>query len=334
MKELTTTTRAGAGVAPAGEGHEITRTERSASPPARSGRTIAVYGATGYTGTMVARELVRRGVEVVLAGRSRDALAALAASFPSSARIAVAALDDPAALRAALSGCDAVVNAAGPFSRSTRPVLAAALAKHCHYLDVSADPYVLRDVFAEADQPGRNAGIAIVPGISFFFVLSDLLAQVVSEQATDRLTSVDVGYALERWHFTPGSMAAFWDMVGQRLRFFDGALRDTTDRPRHGRFAFASPIGDRAVVEYPGGDVVTIPRHVATPRVSVSMTAATFAPRWLSWALPVLMSLLGGLSRSRFRRSLQAIAERVPRRQIEERRAATRFAVRGPRAGG
>ena len=41
-----------------------------AETPQQTG-PIAVYGATGYTGRLVAGELRRRGAEVVLAGRSR-----------------------------------------------------------------------------------------------------------------------------------------------------------------------------------------------------------------------------------------------------------------------
>jgi short subunit dehydrogenase-like uncharacterized protein len=46
-----------------------------ASPksPAQSG-PIAVYGATGFTGTLIAHELRRLGAEFLIAGRNREKL--------------------------------------------------------------------------------------------------------------------------------------------------------------------------------------------------------------------------------------------------------------------
>jgi short subunit dehydrogenase-like uncharacterized protein len=40
-----------------------------------------LYGATGYTGGLIAREAVRRGLRPVLAGRDARAVAALAAEL-------------------------------------------------------------------------------------------------------------------------------------------------------------------------------------------------------------------------------------------------------------
>lgn len=50
------------------------------TPPPATGR-IVLLGATGYTGTLVAHELVARGARPVLAGRSPDRLDALAADL-------------------------------------------------------------------------------------------------------------------------------------------------------------------------------------------------------------------------------------------------------------
>ena len=42
---------------------------------------IAVNGATGFTGKLVAEELKRRGADIVIAGRSREKLEALSAGL-------------------------------------------------------------------------------------------------------------------------------------------------------------------------------------------------------------------------------------------------------------
>ena len=66
-------------------------------------RPIVIYAATGYTGRLIAAELLQRGERVVLAGRSAAKLQALARPPRRGAAspIAPAALDDPDALAAA-----------------------------------------------------------------------------------------------------------------------------------------------------------------------------------------------------------------------------------------
>ena len=61
-----------------------------------------LYGATGYTGELVAREAVRRGRRPVLAGRDPAAVARLARELDLTSR--VFALDEPAAVERGLAG--------------------------------------------------------------------------------------------------------------------------------------------------------------------------------------------------------------------------------------
>src|SRR5687768_4877984 len=60
--------------------------------------TWMIYGANGYTGTLLAEEAVRRGHKPVLAGRSAEKIRPLADRLGLSVR--EASLDDPARLRA------------------------------------------------------------------------------------------------------------------------------------------------------------------------------------------------------------------------------------------
>jgi hypothetical protein len=99
---------------------------------------IALYGATGFTGRLVARELRRRGADILVAGRGRDKLEALSADL-GGVPIAVASVDDPGALRSLLGPCAAVVACAGPFPLHGEPVLAAAADTGTHYLDTTGE---------------------------------------------------------------------------------------------------------------------------------------------------------------------------------------------------
>jgi short subunit dehydrogenase-like uncharacterized protein len=109
--------------------------------------TIAVYGATGHTGRLVAAELAARDNDIVLAGRDAGALHALADELDTSVGVRVAALDDPAALRTVTENVAVMINCAGPFSRSGDPVASAAVATGCHYLDHAAEPLHIKHLF-------------------------------------------------------------------------------------------------------------------------------------------------------------------------------------------
>jgi short subunit dehydrogenase-like uncharacterized protein len=119
--------------------------------------TIAVYGASGYTGREIALELDRRGAHPVLVGRSADRLREVARGL-SESDFRVAPLEDGEALRSAFAGMAVVVNAAGPFQTTCEPIVAAALEVGAHYVDfVAAGQPPLVALFERWDAPAKAA---------------------------------------------------------------------------------------------------------------------------------------------------------------------------------
>jgi 3-oxoacyl-[acyl-carrier protein] reductase len=72
-----------------------------------SGRTALVTGASGGIGDAIARQLHAQGAAVVLAGRRREALDALAEALSERARVAVAELAEPQAADQLIAAADA-----------------------------------------------------------------------------------------------------------------------------------------------------------------------------------------------------------------------------------
>jgi short subunit dehydrogenase-like uncharacterized protein len=97
----------------------------------------------------------------------------LAAAYGLEAR--PAALDDPAALDAALRDLPAVLHCAGPFQRTAEPMLEACLRNRAHYLDITGEIAVFERM-AASDVAARAAGITLLPGVGFDVVPSDCLA--------------------------------------------------------------------------------------------------------------------------------------------------------------
>jgi short subunit dehydrogenase-like uncharacterized protein len=134
---------------------------------------LLVYGANGYTGELIAREATSRGQRPALAGRRAAPVAALAGELGLAHR--AFALDDPAALDAGLDGVRAVLNCAGPFTHTARPLAAACLRRRVHYLDITGEIDVFESLAAQ-DRAARDAGVTLLPGSGFDVVPSDCLA--------------------------------------------------------------------------------------------------------------------------------------------------------------
>lgn len=139
----------------------------------RSSR-ILIYGATGYTGRIIAELAKERGLDVELAGRNASSVAALAEGLGLPWR----AFDLDAAA-AHLHGVGVVLHCAGPFVRTSRPMIQACLATAVHYLDITGEVAVFESA-AKVDAKAKAAGITVLPGVGFDVVPSDCLAAFVA----------------------------------------------------------------------------------------------------------------------------------------------------------
>jgi short subunit dehydrogenase-like uncharacterized protein len=135
--------------------------------------TFMIYGAYGYTGVLVAELAVARGLKPVLAGRDEQKLRPLAErlGLPWKA----VGLDDEAALVRALADVQAVLHCAGPFHRTSRPMVRACLAAKRHYLDITGEMSVFESVLKQ-DARAKEAGVVLMPGVGFDVVPSDCQA--------------------------------------------------------------------------------------------------------------------------------------------------------------
>ena len=132
-----------------------------------------IYGATGYTGGLAARLAASRGQKPILAGRSQAPVRALAESLGLEHR--TFGLEDPAALDRGLEGMEVVLHCAGPFSRTSRPMVEACLRTGTHYLDITGEALVFEALHAR-DAEARAAKVMLLPGAGFDVVPSDCLA--------------------------------------------------------------------------------------------------------------------------------------------------------------
>jgi short subunit dehydrogenase-like uncharacterized protein len=143
---------------------------------------LMIYGATGYSGTLLVHAAIGVGLRPVLCGRDHAKLAALAEPLGLAYRCAP--LTDTEGLRAALRDVAVVLHAAGPFSQTAQPMVDACLHTGTHYLDLSAEIRVI-EALARCDAAARKRKIMIMPAVGFDVVPSDCLAAHVARRLPD-----------------------------------------------------------------------------------------------------------------------------------------------------
>jgi short subunit dehydrogenase-like uncharacterized protein len=249
---------------------------------------LVIYGATGHSGALVARQACALGLQPLLAGRDARKLSTLANGLQTATQ--VAALDDPTALQNAFAGATVVLNAAGPFSRTTQPVLDACLAVGAHYLDLSGE---VRTIDALARYASKLGPIdtMIMPAVGYEVVASDCLAAHVAKRLPDatilRLATTPAAWA------SRGSMRTLGEATRSSLIRVNGRLEEVgLGQPRH-TFDFGhgtSPalglaLADLVTAYYTTG-IPTIETYVeATPLVR-ALVASTRGLGWLWRSAP------------------------------------------------
>ncbi len=133
-----------------------------------------IYGANGYTGELITRYAVKRGLRPLIAGRNSTAVKELAEKFGLEWR--AFSLDNAGEIDAALADVDMVLHCAGPFSLTSQPMVEACLRNKKHYTDITGE-IVVFEACARLDEKAKAAGIMIMPGVGFDVVPSDCLAK-------------------------------------------------------------------------------------------------------------------------------------------------------------
>src|SRR5262245_31434788 len=147
--------------------------------------SLVVYGANGATGRRLVELAVGQGLRPVVAGRSREALEAIAA--PHGLEVRVGTLE-PGELDRVCAGAAAVVACVAPDTRRGIPVVEAAIRQGAHHIDCTGEPRYVQRLISEYDAPAREAGCMVVPaaGIGFCANLTARLAAAPMDRV-DRL---------------------------------------------------------------------------------------------------------------------------------------------------
>ena len=155
---------------------------------------IIVYGATGYTGRLVAEHLAQRygvGGEVTwaMAGRSAAKLAEVRDEIgaPKETPLIVADAADPAQLRAMVARAKAIITTVGPYQLYGSDLVAACAAAGTDYLDLSGEPNWMRQMIDAHEGAAKASGARILHSAGFDSIPFELGVWFCQETAKARL---------------------------------------------------------------------------------------------------------------------------------------------------
>jgi short subunit dehydrogenase-like uncharacterized protein len=275
-----------------------------------------LYGAYGYTGRLAAELAAARKLDVILAGRNKDALAGLSNRLNLPTR--VLGLNDADQLCEALKDIACVVHMAGPFAATSAPMLNACVATRTNYVDITGEIEVFEAMWSREEEIKR-AGITAVPGAGFDVVPTDCLAGYVASKSERPASLVIALRGLES--ASQGTLRTAIRQISKPvLCRRAGAIVALGDRsPRW--IDFGS--GDEPCVPVSWGDVATAFHSTGLGNITVY-----FRRTKLLRSADILGKLFGPVLRSRIaQRGLAAIVRSLPEGPSQAERASHRSII-------
>jgi short subunit dehydrogenase-like uncharacterized protein len=165
-------------------------------------RGVVLFGATGFTGRIIARGLASRGIPFTIAAREESRGRALRDELDPSPSLVLADVMDAAQVARAIEGATVVIGCVGPYNLFGGRLLDECRRRDLVYLDLSGEQeFVRRSLDGPAAQGGPGT---ILHSIAFESTLADLIAAgMLRRDATYR--SISSYYAFRRSRPSPGT---------------------------------------------------------------------------------------------------------------------------------
>ncbi len=144
--------------------------------------SVFVYGATGYTGRLICKDLRRRKIPFTMGGRNLKRLQTFRQEL-GDLQIPVASLTHTReALRKAFEGHAIVINVTGPFSLLGEVVVQAAIDVGAHYLDTTGEQDFMLLVKERYESEALQRKRVIINANSWYYSLGEAAAHYLRER--------------------------------------------------------------------------------------------------------------------------------------------------------
>lgn len=251
---------------------------------------VLLFGATGYTGSLTAEALGRRGASFVVAGRSLDKLETLAArTGASDAR--VAQVGDVEALTRALADVKVMISCVGPFEQLGDTAAEAAIRAGVHYLDSTGEMSFIDRLVSVYGQRARDAGIVMAPAMGF----DEVPADVTVSLATEGMSGADLvlTYAAPTDASTGTMRTILANIATLDARWLkDGAPTTVRSASRSRWSPMPPPLGPKLGVSFPFAESVLAPMHLDLSSFEVYGVVSRAQASAMRYTMPLVQKTL------------------------------------------
>lgn len=155
---------------------------------------LVLFGATGFTGSLVAQYLQTHQDKFrwALAGRSEKRLAAVRDKFslPADVGVIIAETGDEGSLLKMAQSTRCVMNLVGPYRKyGAHKVIDACIKGKAHYVDLTGETQFVEEVIEKFHERAKQAGVVLAPSSGFDSVPSDLTTYLAVQHERARSKS-------------------------------------------------------------------------------------------------------------------------------------------------
>lgn len=226
--------------------------------------SFLIYGAAGYTGKITVESAVKQGLKPTIAGRTESKIKPIADAF--GLPYLIFGLDDIDNITSHLKNFSLVLNCAGPFSSTIKPMLKACLQSGTHYLDITGEIEVF-ELAKSFHQKAIEKNIIVMSGVGFDVVPTDCMAKYLHTKLPDA-THLELAWFGIGGSISHGTMSTMVENLGK-----SGAVRKDGKITLSPTGAFSKEVefnGKKYFsMSIPWGDVSTAHFTTGIPNITV-----------------------------------------------------------------
>ena len=242
--------------------------------------SFLIYGANGYTGKLIIETAIQKGLRPVIAGRTENKIKPLAKEF--GLEYLVFDLDNVSEVAKHLEKFPLVLNCAGPFSKTAKPMVEACLLSKTKYLDITGEIGVF-ELVKSYHKKAVEKQILLMPGVGFDVVPTDCVASLLHAKLPDA-THLELAFMNLGGGLSHGTVSTIIENLGS-----GGAIRENgkiiskpighkgkwIDFGKKKRFAMTIPWGDVSTAFHTTG-IPNIEVYSATPKSTYNLMKFQF----------------------------------------------------------
>ncbi len=154
---------------------------------------VIIFGATGYTGQLTAKAMVKRGLRPLLAGRNEKCLKKLSKSL-GDLPFVLADVTKPLSLETKVTEGDVLVSTVGPFSLYGKTAIETAIKKRAIYIDSTGEHDFIRKVFEVYHLQAVESQVPLLTAFGYDYVPGNCLASSLIDRIGKEVLNIEIGY--------------------------------------------------------------------------------------------------------------------------------------------